>query len=301
MKSSVAILVPVYNHLEYTKQTLKELSIRLQNVDYKIHIVLIDDGSTDGTSKWVEDNFPDIIILKGDGNLWWSGAINMGAKYAITELRADYLLLFNNDVQIDDNYFPVLFKILAEDNSTTLIGSKIYVSEQPDLLWSMGGYFNPKTGRYGMFGYYEKDSEKYNRLTEVDWLTGMGTLIPGKVIESIGYWDNINFPQYHGDSDYTYRAKLNGFKVIVHPSLKMYNSVKNSGIEHEGSIKQLIRLLTDVRSKCNLKKNLKFYHLYASSLRAYLPLIWLYFQIVGGFFKWKILKFFNFRKSKIRT
>jgi GT2 family glycosyltransferase len=295
---TLAIILPVYNHLEYTKITLNELSVKLSSVgDGSFQIILIDDGSSDGTSDWVSLNFSKVHILKGDGNLWWSGAVNKGAKYAFEELKADYILLWNNDITIEKNYFQTLISLLKENNHDTIIGSKILVSGQSDVIWSMGGYFNPKTGKYGMYGYFEPDSDKYKDIMHADWLTGMGTIIPKQAVDKVGYWDNQNFPQYHGDSDFTYRAKLNGFKVIVVPSLIMYNVVENSGIEHKGSFKILLRLLTDIRSKSNLKKNFTFYHRYATSFLAYLPLIWHYIKIFGGFFKWKFLALFNLRKK----
>jgi GT2 family glycosyltransferase len=125
----------------------------------------------------------------------------------------------------------------------------------------------------------------------------MGTIIPKEIVKKIGYWDSVNFPQYHGDSDFTYRAKKNGYHIIVDPSLKIFNSVKNSGIEHNGSIKQLARLITDIRSKSNLKRNFRFYRLHAESIRAYIPLFLSYYRIFGGFIKWKILKIFGTEKN----
>jgi len=301
MNAGIAILLPVHNRLDLTKKTLEELSMRMQNSQhYKFYLVLIDDGSTDGTAEWVKHHYPEVIILMGDGNLWWSGAVNLGAKYALETLNASYLFLYNNDIHLKKDYLPELLKILAENDSETIIGSKIYIAEQPDLIWSMGGYFNPKTGKYGMYGYYEKDSPYYNSVFSVDWFTGMGTVIPKEVIEKIGFWDNINFPQYHGDSDFTYRAKKAGFKLLVNPALKIYNSVKHSGIEHEGSFKKLIQLITDIRSKSNFVKNFRFYRRYATSIRAYFPLVWSYFKIFGGFFKWKILTFLHLKAGKNR-
>ena len=82
-------------------------------------------------------------------------------------------------------------------DTPVVIGSKIYVAEQPNMVWSAGGYFNPRSGKNGMYGYFENDTEELNRIREVDWLTGMGTVIPREVIERIGYWDNENFPQYY--------------------------------------------------------------------------------------------------------
>jgi len=294
----LSIILPVHNHLEFTKLTLEELAKngKVSNADV-IHIVLIDDGSTDGTSEWVIANYPEVHVLKGDGNLWWSGAINRGSKYAIDTLHTDYVLLWNNDISFEEGYFNTLLQLLKNFDNRTIIGSKIFVAGKPGLVWSMGGYFNPVSGHYDMHAYFKKDDSTFGNVMEVDWLTGMGTIIPRLIIETIGYWDNKNFPQYHGDSDFTYRAKLNGFTVICHPGLKIFNSVENSGIGHSGSFRKLLGLMKDNRSKINFKRNLMFYKLYAKSYRAFLYFYWKYVGIFGGFFKWKVLEFIGIKKK----
>jgi GT2 family glycosyltransferase len=296
----LAIIIPVYNHLDYTKKTLHELTDHVKQIKGCIfHIILVDDGSSDGTSDWVSLNYPEVHVLKGDGNLWWSGGVNMGARYALENLHADYILLWNNDISFEDRYFNNLIRILDKADSETIIGSKILVAGKTDVIWSMGGYFNRFSGRYGMHAYFEPNADKYEVATEVDWLTGMGTIVPRSIIERIGYWDKENFPQYHGDSDFTYRAKLKGFRVIVHPELRLFNSVENSGMTHPESFKQLVRLLTDNRSKSNFNRNYIFYKRYATSYRAIAYLYWRYVGIIGGFFKWKVFGLLGIRKKTI--
>jgi GT2 family glycosyltransferase len=294
----LAIILPVHNHLEFTKLTLEELSKKIKTNDSDIfHRVLVDDGSVDGTYEWVTANHPEVHILKGDGNLWWSGAVNMGAKYALETLKADYVLLWNNDISFDEGYFNTLTEVLKRNDQRTITGSKIYVAGKPGLVWSMGGYFDPVSGHYDMYGYFKKDDATFGKVMEVDWLTGMGTIVPRLIIETIGYWDSEKFPQYHGDSDFTYRAKLKGFSVICHPGLKIYNSVENSGIGHSGSFRKLLVLMKDNRSKINFKRNLMFYRLYAKSYRAFIYFYWKYVGIFGGFFKWKVLEFVGIKKK----
>ncbi len=298
----LTILLPVHNGLDYTNKNLTDLLVQKDKASiYDVKIIVIDDGSTDGTYDWIRDNFPEVIVLKGNGDLWWSGAINVGARYAFDILNTDFILLWNNDVFADEKYFGELNNILITNNKNTIIGSKIMVYEDPELIWSMGGYFNPENGRYDMYGYYERDSSLFSKIYEVDWLPGMGTILPKSAIEKIGYWDNVNFPQYHGDSDYTYRAKTNGFKLLVYPTLRIFNSVKNTGTKHNGNFKSLLEQLTDIRSKSNLAKNLKFYRLYANSLRAYIPLTWHYIQLFGGFFKWKVLNFLGASRNRLNS
>ena len=75
------------------------------------------------------------------------------------------------------------------------------------------------------------DSELLNEKIECDWLPGMGTVTHKSVYEKIGMLDEIRFPQYHGDSDFTLRAKKRGYKIIVYPDLKIYNDNRNTGID----------------------------------------------------------------------
>jgi GT2 family glycosyltransferase len=294
---NAVVLIPVHNHIEYTRKCLHYLREHLPSdsaVAYSI--VVIDDGSTDGTAAWIKNNFPEVDLLYGDGNLWWSGGINVGAAYAINELNADYLILWNNDIIAADDYFEKLSQIL-KNGREKVFGSKIYVAGEQHLVWSMGGMFNPYNGRRYMLGYFKSDIIEYQKITESDWLTGMGTVVHKSVIDKIGYWDDTNFPQYHGDSDFTYRAKINGFKIKVFPELKIWNDVKNTGLKHGDSLRNLMKIMVDTRSNYNLKKNLLFYRKYAKSIWAYNEIIRAYYKLVGGFIKWKFLGLFSIKRN----
>ncbi len=294
-----AILIPVHNHLDYTKETLKDLTVHLQDIkDADFSVIVIDDGSVDGTAQWIRDNYPEVILLEGDGNLWWSGAINVGAIHAIGQRSVDYIVLWNNDIKTAPDYFKELVRIISRMEDPVVIGSKVFVEGDSNMVWSAGGYFNPRSGRIGMYGYFQPDSPEFKQEREVDLLTGMGTVVPREVIESIGYWDSKRFPQYFGDTDFTYRAKLSGFQVKVFPSLKIYNHVENSGMEHQGNFSTLLRMMRDIRSKTNWSKNFLFYKRYAESPFAYGPLIWFYTKLFGGFIKWKLLKPMRYKKTE---
>lgn len=296
----IALIFPVHNKLEYTIRCV-ELLNRLLNEsnqkNSKTHIVIIDDGSTDGTEEWLRKNHPEVTLLKGDGNLWWSGGVNVGARYVVEENKADYILLWNNDIAPDEDYFKELDKLIPKLNANTILGSKIYCKEPPDHIFSFGGVFNPRTGKKYLIGHEEKENGRFNEPGPADWLPGMGTLIPVDVVKKIGYWDEKDFPQYHGDSDFTFRAKLNGYNLVVYPELKLWNDNKNTGLENKEKFKDLLALLRDIGSQHNLKKNILFYRRFSSSPLAYWPLFVSYLYLFGGFFKWKVLSFFG--KSRL--
>jgi GT2 family glycosyltransferase len=302
MINKVAIVIPVHNGLEYTRHCVATLKERIaplnkqKNIQYSL--IVIDDGSSDGTADWIVTNHPDIILLKGDGSLWWSGGVTKGARHALEALHYNWILLWNNDVVPDDNYFLKLSKLIQTSEGDEIIGSKVCDLSDPNKIWSMGGFYNPKTGRKYMLGLDKSVGNNSNDPIECDWLTGMGTLIPQKVFHRIGYWNSKDFPQYFGDTDFTYRAKKHGFRLIVDPRLVLYNDTENTGFIHQGSLKKLIQSLVSIRSKYNLQKELKFYQLHAKSPLAYIHILSKYTRYIGGFFKWKILGLLGIQKMQ---
>lgn len=295
----VSILLPVHNGLQHTKkclETLERMVIEPVFTSVRFHIVVIDDGSIDGTGEWISKHYPDLSLLRGDGNLWWSGGVNLGAEYSLHNLQSDYLLLWNNDVIPGNDYFENLERIMDSLEEKDVVGSKIFRLEN-DLIWSHGGIFDPVTGKKYLLGYNKPDSERFLTTTEVDWLPGMGTLIPSSLIGEIGFWDDKLFPQYHGDSDFTYRAKKAGYRILVFPELKLWNDKTTSGLKHNDSFLGLYRALTDIRSNSNIKKNLAFYRRHASSWRAYRAVAREYGLMIGGFLKWKLLSLFGMKRN----
>jgi len=299
--NKISIVLPVFNHLEYTQNCIRTLDrLVLSSTFYhvKFHIIVVDDGSTDGTADWLTEHYPGVHLLKGDGTLWWSGGVNMGARYAIQDLDSDYILLWNNDIDPAEDYFTQLDSLISSTGRQMLLGSKIFYHGDNNKIWSYGGIFNPRSGNKYMIGLDEPDSEKYNQVLSVDWLPGMGTLVPVGVIAQIGYWDQEIFPQYHGDSDFTYRAKIAGYELMVRPELRLWNDKTSSGLTHGNTLGGLIRVFSSVRSNLNIRKNIIFYRRYATSWRAYLHLIGYYLRVIGGFFKWKVFSLFGKKRDE---
>ena len=297
---SLAIVFPVFNGLQYTQKGLHSLFLK-QNIDHlnaKIFVVIVDDGSTDKTSNWIMDNYPQVKLLKGNGYLWWSGGINMAVKYAIDQLNCEYIVWWNNDILASSDYFKILINLLNSNDTNTIIGSKIYHAHQKNVIWSMGGLFDAKSGRKSMIGSAETDSKIYQEITECDWLPGMGTITHKSVYRQIGMLDAINFPQYHGDSDFTFRAKKAGYKIVVDPSLKIYNDTLHSGIRHRESSRRLIQSLFSIKSNYNINKDYLFYKMHSESIFAYSILIIKYTKYIGGFIKWKILGTIGIKRDR---
>ncbi len=295
----VSIVIPIFNGLSFTKNCLNSFyheSTEISNNELEYSIIIVDDGSTDGSAEWINENYPQVTVLSGNGNLWWSGGINMAVKYALSEFKVDYILWWNNDILPDKSYFYTLSEYLIKNNPNTIIGSKIYLAQNHEIVWSVGGEFNPVNGYKDMIGRGQPDSEAFSNITECDWLPGMGTVTHASVYQEIGFLDDVNFPQYHGDSDFTYRAKKHGFRIFVYPDLKLFNNTEHSGLKHNENFKMLNQSLFSIKSNFNIKKDFLFYRKHGQSYLAYRLLISKYFFYIGGFIKWKILGVFGINR-----
>src|SRR5258705_1835881 len=93
MTNSIYIIIPVHNRKEFTRNCLYSLERQTRPCH---QIIVVDDGSTDGTSEMLAKEFPGVIVLSGDGSLFWTAAINLGVRLALT-LGAEYVLTLNND------------------------------------------------------------------------------------------------------------------------------------------------------------------------------------------------------------
>jgi GT2 family glycosyltransferase len=255
----VFVVIPVHNRLDDTINCLEAFSKQ----DYKNYaIIIVDDGSVDGTSKYIEEKFSDIVLLNGDGNLWWTGAVNEGVKYAINEgSDSDYVLTINNDVRVRNNFLSLMVEA-SEIYRNTIINpltvdidtDKIISSGNKMLSWILAASYHPHYGK-------KLDQIDRSKTISVHMLTGRGTIIPIKVFKKIGLYDNIAFPQYGGDNEFTCRANKNGFNLMILPKSAVYVKKETTGLDpiyRNISLSQIIESFFSIRSTNNLAMRIRF-------------------------------------------
>ena len=288
----VSIIIPIYNRLEVTKQGLISLTKALDydNLDsnkLNYEIVIVDDGSTDGSGDWIRLNYPKIHVLQGDGNLWWTGGINMGAKYAIDKICADYILLWNDDVIPDKQYFSKMNAyILNNQPLKSIVGSKICFDNNHDAIWSIGGFFNKWNGQK-----FAIRKQHNNANLHCHWQPGMGTLIPKFILTDLNiWWDEKRFPHYYGDSDYTLRCHKKGIPIITNLELILYNRTELTGESNAQNFKAFRRSLFSIHSFYEIRRNLMFYTRHGIIPFVYFGMIKKYIFYVASILKQKISK-----------
>jgi len=274
-------LISLYRALKYYN------AIGDESIIYEV--VVINDGSTDGSKEYIYSSYKDIHLLEGDGNLWWTGSINKGAKYAISVLKSDYLLLWNDDVHPKENYFVIIESLVRKKQFTnTIIGSRIMIKYSKQEIWSVGGHFNKYSGKFGM---KDKIIDSASKIVECEWQPGMGTLIPSSIISSLKIqWDEKHFPQYHGDSDFTLQCYSKGVRIITHLDLVIYNDIETTGFTQKKNFKDLIEAFTSIKSGNNLKVDFRFYSKHGFIPTVYWGMFLKHFYFTAGYIKHSIFK-----------
>lgn len=254
----VMLIVPVHNNKEDTAEFLESLK-RVTYPNYKV--IIIDDGSTDGTEEMLKQEYPEVVLLKGDGNLWWAGATNIGIQRAI-EMGADYVLLGGmNDTVVDGEFLSTLVDT-AEQNPRSIVASKIYFYDEPLRIVGAGWDINWFKGGLYLVGFKEIDIGQYDVQRDTKAAT-LGVLVDTKFFKDIGLLDSTQFPQYRADVDFTYRAYKKGFRIIYEPRSKIWHKgrstvKKASPASSPLSPRGLFYLLTSPRSLYNFKETTRF-------------------------------------------
>jgi GT2 family glycosyltransferase len=302
MMYKIAFVIPVFNRLENNKECLKFLEEQKDTKFFtknEIIIIFVDDGSTDGTEAWIRENYPEVVVLHGDGNLWYSGSLNFGIRHALDELKCDFIQIWENDIIPGERYFDHTQDILEQWDGKSLIASKLYYKNNPDTLYSMGGLFNTRTGRKSLMGFNQKDGPEYSEPREAEWFCGQQGLIHRDIIAKVGYFDDKNFPQYHADVDYSLRVRNAGFKIMIYPTLKLYNDTELTGINQQKNktFGQFFETFRSIRSNNNIRREIIFYRKHTKGILAYRGFLRKYYLYTGSFIKWKILGWFGMRKK----
>lgn len=218
----IAILIPTHNRKEHLVQCLNML---LDQTILPKNIIIIDDGSTDGTTDILRSKFNFVEIIKGNGELWWTGAVNRGIEYVLKNLKTvKGVILLNDDVVILKDWFENFVKDIAV-NKHSLIGCvNVNYKDKCTITWA-GKKHNNKWLSLSTNNFVGENvsliSLSHRYINSFD-LIGRGLFIPCEVFKKVGLFDEKHF-KHRGDTELPLRARLNGFKLIVSFNTIIYN------------------------------------------------------------------------------
>jgi hypothetical protein len=214
----VSILVLNWNSCHLTVECVESL----RSLDYGNHeVVLIDNGSEDGSEALLRTTFPDLKLIQTGRNLGYAGGNNRGIAHALSR-GSEYIWLLNNDTRVHPGALRALVDALATRPQAGIAGSKIFSMEDPERLSYAGGRFDPWKGRALHQGREETDHGQYDRLETTDFVTGCSLLVRASVVRTVGPMDE-RFFLYYEDLDWNLRIQQAGFQSLYVPTSVLWH------------------------------------------------------------------------------
>jgi GT2 family glycosyltransferase len=210
------------------KDDTLELLDSLRRLDYPHYrVVVVDNGSEDGSVEAIRRVFPDVIVIENGENLGYADGFNVGLEYAYQQ-GADYFLILNNDTMIDPSAMMALVKVAEQDGEIGFVSGKVYLYQDPDRLQTVGRHNDPMILAGNHVGGGEVDRGQYDRVQDYDFIDDVYLLVRREVYEDVGGYDP-NFFLYYEETDWCARVRRAGYRIVFAPGAKIWHKGNISG------------------------------------------------------------------------
>ena len=216
-----SIIVVNYNGLSFLKGCFDSL---LGTTYPSVEILMVDNGSTDGSVPFVERNYPQVKLIKSPTNLSYSGGNNLGIRHA----SGDYIVLLNNDTEVTPGWLEPLAEEFASDRTIAACQPKILMmTDRSSFEYSgaAGGYmdwFGYPFLRGRIFDVIEQDHGQYQNQVDLFWTSGAAMAIRKSVLDEIGLLDE-DFVLHMEEIDLCWRMHLMGYRLRARPDAVIYH------------------------------------------------------------------------------
>jgi GT2 family glycosyltransferase len=220
---TAAVLVN-WNGADLTLQTLASLD-RAQGRE-RLRVVVVDNGSTDGSAARLRRERPDVELLATGRNLGFAGGNDLGLRLVLADPRIARVLLLNTDVEVDPGFLPPLVDALA-DPRVAAAGPKIFYFDPPDRLWAAGGSLRIRETVTVERGRGRPDGPELSRPGDVTYLTTCCLLVRREALTAVGLLDPVFFLNVE-DADWCRRALDLGWRLRYVPESRIWHKVAAS-------------------------------------------------------------------------
>ena len=277
----LSVVIVNYNVRYFIEQCL--LSVQAASENLKVEIIVVDNNSTDTSCRMLEENFPNVILIKNKGNVGFSKANNQGVKIA----KGEYVLILNPDTVVAEDTFTQILKYVKTKQSLGVLGVKLVDGSGRFLPESKRGIPTAQVSFNKLFGISSKQTGKYyathiNENGAVAILVGAFMLLKRSVYNEVNGFDESYF-MYGEDIDLSYTISNKGYQNYY------YSQTQVIHYKGESTAKDIVYLKCFHEAmKIFYKKHFKLNKIYD-------------FVMSFGIELWYLIKYFKFKSFKVVT
>ena len=202
---NVIVLILTFNGKKLLEDSV---SSYLNNNYPNFKIVVVDNGSSDGTSNYLQENFPEVSVIRLEKNRGYSGGFNFGLKYAISRAATDYVLVTNDDVKVDRELISELVKVAMRDYRIGFVTGEVFFHDfggKKNILQTVGKVSDKFTIVGEHIGEGEEDIGQHDKIEEREFCDDVFTLVNAELIKKTGGYDENFYLQFE-ETDWQLRA-----------------------------------------------------------------------------------------------
>jgi GT2 family glycosyltransferase len=212
------------------KDDTLECLASLKKLDYPNYdIIVVDNGSSDGSVEAFRQGYPDVTVIANDTNLGYAEGFNTGLEWAYQH-DAAYSLIVNNDTVIDPLALSELVKVAERQPDIGFVSGKVYWYNEPNRLQTAGRLSSPGTLVGGHVASGEVDVGQVDEIREYDFVDDVLLLVRRAVYDRVGGYDP-NFFLYYEETDWCARARRAGFRIVYTPHAKIWHKGRIGGAD----------------------------------------------------------------------
>ena len=222
----VSIIIPNYNGKHYLQACLTSV---FKSIDSTNEVIVVDNGSSDGSIEFIKERFPEIVVIENDANLGFSPAVNIGIKAS----RNPFVYLLNNDTEVEMNFLQSPLELIKNNKSIFSVNSLMLNYYDRNQIDGAGDGMT-------IFGWpyrQDRDSGIENLSTKRVFSSCAGAALYRKdMLEELGMFDD-HFFAYLEDVDLGFRANLYGYKNFVDVDSVVYHVENGTSGKGENEFK----------------------------------------------------------------
>jgi GT2 family glycosyltransferase len=214
----VYVVVLHWKNYVRTRAALNSLA-QISYSNYRV--LVVDNFSDDGSVEKLQGEFPQCGFLSNESNLGFARGCNPGIR-AAHAAGADYVLLLNNDMEVEPDFLDRAIGAAAKHDRVGLITGKILFGDRRNVIWQAGGRIHSFRIQGEPRGWNETDEGKYEKEEETFWASGAMLLIPRHTIETVGLLPEEYFFGVE-EWDYSTAVRKARLKILYVPAFKSYH------------------------------------------------------------------------------